>query len=172
MADPKPVLTPEQDWWKTPCVLGIDEAGRGPVLGPMVYGAAFCAVSNKERLAKAAYADSKTLTEEKRESLFAQLKADATMGWVVDSISAHALSTKMLRKCDAARSQTNCHAVSRRGSDARRAAQGTLQLERHQLRLRVRPYSGAQRQQRTLCKVATLTSRRCAFTLRLRLTRA
>ncbi len=68
------------------------------MLGPMVYGAAFCAVSNKERLARAAYADSKTLTEEKREGLFAQLKADAAMGWMVDAISAATLSAKMLRK--------------------------------------------------------------------------
>jgi ribonuclease H2 subunit A len=65
----------------------------------MVYGAAFCAVRNKEVLAKAAYADSKTLTEEKRESLFAQLKADANMGWMVDSISPQMLSAKMLSKC-------------------------------------------------------------------------
>ncbi len=78
---------------------GIDEAGRGPVLGPMVYGAAFCAVSNKARLARMDYADSKTLTEEKREALFGKLKADATMGWAVDSISAQTLSVKMLRKC-------------------------------------------------------------------------
>ena len=69
------------------------------MLGPMVYGAAFCAVSNKEALAKAAYADSKTLTEEKRESLFGQLQADARMGWMVDSISAQTLSAKMLSKC-------------------------------------------------------------------------
>ena len=111
------------DWWKEPCILGavpwspaarvaalstfaaltrrragIDEAGRGPVLGPMVYGAAFCAVSYKPALAKAAYADSKALTEERRDALFAQLKADTAMGWIVDSISAEALSTKMLRR--------------------------------------------------------------------------
>ena len=65
----------------------------------MVYGAAFCAIGYKPTLAKAAYADSKALTEEKRDALFLQLKADAAMGWIVDSISAEALSTKMLRRC-------------------------------------------------------------------------
>ena len=69
------------------------------MLGPMVYGAAFCAIGYKPTLAKAVYADSKALTEEKRDALFLQLKADAAMGWIVDSISAEALSTKMLRRC-------------------------------------------------------------------------
>ncbi|CAN7999625.1 unnamed protein product, partial [Ixodes pacificus] len=49
-----------------PCMLGVDEAGRGPVLGPMVYGIAYCPVEFEEDLKRLGFADSKTLTEEKR----------------------------------------------------------------------------------------------------------
>ena len=52
-----------------PCILGIDEAGRGPVLGPMVYGICFCPVSMAEKLANLGFADSKTLKEEDRDGL-------------------------------------------------------------------------------------------------------
>lgn len=45
-----------------------------------------------------AFADSKTLTEEKRESLFAEIQADAELGFEVDSISASRISTDMLRR--------------------------------------------------------------------------
>ena len=45
-----------------------------------------------------AFADSKTLTEEKRESLFEEVLADSMMGYAVDCISAADISSQMLRR--------------------------------------------------------------------------
>ena len=59
------------NYQEDPIVLGIDEAGRGPVLGPMVYACAYWASENTELLKKEyKFADSKTLKEEQRERIF------------------------------------------------------------------------------------------------------
>ncbi|KAJ6690623.1 hypothetical protein OIU85_006834 [Salix viminalis] len=68
------------DWASKPCIMGIDEAGRGPVLGPMVYGCLYCARSYEKTLSTLNFADSKTLKEEKRENLFENLKANELLG--------------------------------------------------------------------------------------------
>ncbi|KAI5411744.1 hypothetical protein KIW84_056712, partial [Lathyrus oleraceus] len=78
--------------------MGIDEAGRGPVLGPMVYGCLYCPLSYKKTLATLSFSDSKTLKEEKREELFEALKGNDSIGWAVDVIDPKELSAKMLKK--------------------------------------------------------------------------
>ncbi|CAM8989156.1 unnamed protein product [Rhodiola kirilowii] len=88
----------EAKWASEPCIMGIDEAGRGPVLGPMVYGCLYCARSYQDTLATLHFADSKTLKEEKREELFENLKAEEAIGWAVDIIDPRELSAKMLKK--------------------------------------------------------------------------
>ncbi|KAE8037759.1 hypothetical protein FH972_010323 [Carpinus fangiana] len=89
---------PLPKWASNPCIMGIDEAGRGPVLGPMVYGCLYCARSYQKTLSSLNFADSKTLKEEKREELFENLKSDESIGWAVDVIDPKELSAKMLKK--------------------------------------------------------------------------
>jgi ribonuclease H2 subunit A len=39
-----------------PYILGVDEAGRGPVLGPLVYGIAYCPASYQKELEELGFA--------------------------------------------------------------------------------------------------------------------
>mgnify|MGYP006283051427 CR=1 FL=1 len=55
-------------------VLGLDEAGRGPVVGPMVLGGAMFYEKDVHLLKKMGVKDSKLLTPKKREELFKEIK--------------------------------------------------------------------------------------------------
>lgn len=79
--------------------LGIDEAGRGPVLGPMVYSAFFCDEDKLDVLTELGCADSKQLTEERRSEIFGVYeKHKDYLGFNLKVLSPHMISTCMLRR--------------------------------------------------------------------------
>lgn len=79
-------------------VLGIDEAGRGPVLGPMVYACAFCKKKDLVQLKKLGVDDSKQLTEEQRESLRKKLDNATFVQSLSRILQAEEISENMLRR--------------------------------------------------------------------------
>ncbi len=81
-------------------VCGIDEAGRGPVIGPMVYSALFCEKSFEARLKDLfKVADSKTLTDQTRQQIFAQFqKYKQDVSYFVRIVEAPEISNKMLQR--------------------------------------------------------------------------
>jgi len=82
-----------------PCVLGIDEAGRGPVLGPMVYGIAYCPKAWNDDLKSLGVDDSKALKEEQREELLRKIEsANENLGYAVDILSPRYISTSMFKR--------------------------------------------------------------------------
>ena len=74
--------------------MGIDEAGRGPTLGPMVYGSAFCAVEDESKLRGMGFNDSKQLTEAKRDSLWAELQTSGFIGWRIRVLDAAEIAAR------------------------------------------------------------------------------
>jgi ribonuclease H2 subunit A len=80
------------------CVLGIDEAGRGPLLGPMVYGAAYWPADEEEAIARYGFDDSKALSAARREELFARMRDCGRLGFVTHSLTAREISAEMLRR--------------------------------------------------------------------------
>ena len=66
--------TLKTDFEKEEIILGIDEAGRGPVLGPMVYACAYWSIKlDKEIKNYFHFDDSKKLTPQKRENLYEKI---------------------------------------------------------------------------------------------------
>ncbi|XP_054167201.1 ribonuclease H2 subunit A-like [Oppia nitens] len=82
------------------CIIGIDEAGRGPVLGPMVYSLAYFPLRDEKDLKKLDFADSKTLTEEKREDIFEKIGRNnyKNIGWLSTVLSPVTISNSMFKR--------------------------------------------------------------------------
>ncbi|POS78447.1 ribonuclease HII [Diaporthe helianthi] len=98
-----------------PCCLGVDEAGRGPVLGPMVYGVFYLPLELSDPLLrdKHRFDDSKVLTPAVRSALMEKLCTSspspdddgddghntlhARCGWATTALSARDISANMLR---------------------------------------------------------------------------
>jgi ribonuclease HII len=77
--------------------MGIDEAGRGPTLGPMTYAAAFWAKSQDANVPQG-FNDSKQLTADSRESFYERIMTTKEMGFVLRILHASEISRNMLRK--------------------------------------------------------------------------
>ncbi|KAG6022097.1 hypothetical protein E4U19_005266 [Claviceps sp. Clav32 group G5] len=87
-----------------PCCLGVDEAGRGPVLGPMVYGVFYLPLPLSDPLLREThhFDDSKVLTPAVRSSLMKNLctpgsDLHSSCGWATTSLSARDIGANMLR---------------------------------------------------------------------------
>jgi ribonuclease H2 subunit A len=77
--------------------IGIDEAGRGPLLGPMTYSLAFWPASMDEELSKKGFDDSKNLSHLQRVGLWKKMVACPDVGWVLRVLQASEISRNMLR---------------------------------------------------------------------------
>ncbi len=75
---------------------GVDEAGRGPLCGPVVAAAVMIPEAAIEALAKGPLAlmnDSKQLTEKRREALYEEMQALPEVMWAVGMCSAQEIDT-------------------------------------------------------------------------------
>lgn len=100
-------------------IIGIDEAGRGPLAGPVVVGA----VKMSPRAARSALAgirDSKKLSARQREQWFVRLTAHPKIEWAVSAVSPevidrinihHAAQRGVANAYRKLASQKDCHAL-------------------------------------------------------------
>ena len=78
-------------------VVGIDEAGRGSVIGPMIYGMSFWHTTVQDKISKE-FGDSKQLTEDQRERLYEIILSTKEMGFCTRVLHASEISRNMLRQ--------------------------------------------------------------------------
>lgn len=86
----------------SPVILGVDEAGRGPVLGPMVYGISYCTSQYQDEVLIPHYDfdDSKKLTDAVRRDLFHKMyetRDIEDVGYATTVITPTDISSGMLR---------------------------------------------------------------------------
>ena len=88
----------------TPVCLGVDEAGRGPVIGPMIYGVFYLPLELQHSLlsTKHHFDDSKVLTPLVRARLMRTVCTQGTdlydnCGWAIKSLSAQDIGAGMMR---------------------------------------------------------------------------
>ncbi|KAF2789591.1 ribonuclease-like protein hi large subunit [Melanomma pulvis-pyrius CBS 109.77] len=99
-----PIPTQIAEDMTTECVLGVDEAGRGPVLGPMVYALFYLPIELHTSLLAEThhFDDSKVLTSEVRSNLMRKLCTKDTdlhtsCGWATRLMSARDIGAHMLQ---------------------------------------------------------------------------
>ncbi|KAJ9115045.1 hypothetical protein QFC22_005373 [Naganishia vaughanmartiniae] len=79
-------------------IMGIDEAGRGPVLGPMVYAAAYCPKSFQVELEELGFDDSKALSPETRDRLWNAFTEYPNLCYSSNILSPQDISKHMLKR--------------------------------------------------------------------------
>ena len=94
-------------------VIGVDEAGRGCVLGSLLYCAAFWPLSEHEAICKLGFDDSKQLKESERESFFDTIVGHPSIGYVIEELTAPFLSEEMLKASPTSLNQISYDGVIR-----------------------------------------------------------
>lgn len=78
----------------------------------MVYGIAYCPISQKEVLKTLGCADSKALTEEKRDEILLKILTDKesldSVGWIAEVISPNYISNSMYRRAKHSLNEVIC----------------------------------------------------------------
>ena len=108
-------------------VIGVDEAGRGPLVGGVYAGAVSVPLSLAEELLAGAWAqinDSKKLTERKREALAAVIKATPGCVWAVASASPQEIDCLNILRATHLAMRRAVNEVTQKLADARACPRG------------------------------------------------